>query len=84
MIRLFALVLRGLVIKFGVYCLYIHIFAGKYATVLPQAQWNIYMVDNTINETPLLFAPVAERYECLTSNHECGGSNPAEDIIWET
>ena len=41
------------------------------------------MVNNTTTGTQLLAAPVAERYECLTSNHECGGSNPAEDIIWE-
>ena len=42
------------------------------------------MVDNTITGTPVLVASVAERYECLTSVHERGGSNPAEDIIWES
>ena len=41
------------------------------------------MVGNMINETPLLIGSVAEQYERLTSDHECGGSNPAEDIIWE-
>ena len=41
------------------------------------------MVDNTIPGTSLLVAAVAEWYECLTSDHECGGSNPAEDIFWE-
>ena len=29
-----------------------------------------YMVDNTITGTPMLVASVAERYECLTSDHE--------------
>ena len=42
------------------------------------------MIDNTITGTSLLVASVAERYECLTSNHECGGSNPVEDNIWES
>ena len=40
-----------------------------------------YMVDNTTTGTPKLVVSVAERYECLTSDHKCGGSNPAEDII---
>ena len=40
-----------------------------------------YMVDNTITGTQMLAAPMVERYECVTSEHECGGSNPAEDFI---
>ena len=43
-----------------------------------------YMLDKIITGTQLLVAPVADRYECLTFNPECGGSNPAEDIIWES
>ena len=41
------------------------------------------MIDNTVTGTPMLVAPVAERYECMTADHECVGLNPAEDIIWK-
>ena len=44
----------------------------------------MYVVDKTITRIPLLVASVAEQYECFTSDHKCGGSNPAEDIIWES
>ena len=43
-----------------------------------------YMVDNTTTRTPKLVVSVTERCECLTSDHKSGGSNPAEDIIWES
>ena len=67
-------------ITYCVYCLFIHIFASKHTTFLPHN----HSVDNTLTGTPLLVALVTERYECLTSDHESGGSNPAEDIIWES
>ena len=42
------------------------------------------MVDNMMTGTPMLVASVAEQIEGLTSDHECGDSNPLEDIVWES
>ena len=57
-----------------------HIFASKYKNFFHRTI-RAYMVDKRITRTPMLVASMAERYKCLSSDHECGGSNPRKALL---